>query len=419
MKLDLTINIIELICIIIILIGVLLFIYAQNRAKKNNNYPYKSSDSHNYAVLIPARYESKVIEGLLKSILEQSMKINMEDVYVVVEDINDPTVEICKKYKCSFFVRKHLELKKKGYALDEVIKDILSKNKKYDAYFIFDADNVLDKDYFLNMTKTFDQGYDIGIGYRNCKNGNLSMIAACSALTFSMVNTLSNESKKQRTNTMTISGTGFYIRGEFIDLWGGYPFNTLTEDYELSLYANLHALTTDYNKEASFYDEQPTIYKQTVKQRIRWIRGYVDSRKKYIPLIREEAKKKTNNYGSNILEIVGVKPYVFIVIGIFIFLVYQLYMLISQVITKEISWLIPIRKTFDILVIAYFIMVIITAMMILLENKKLNLNRKMKIKVLFFNPLYLVTYVPCALMAVLKKEVTWDRIDHNSVKVDN
>ena len=59
--------------------------------------------------------------------------------------------------------RKNLNKKRKGFTLDDAIKEILKSNKKYDAYFIFDADNILDKNYIKEMTKSFDEGYDIEI----------------------------------------------------------------------------------------------------------------------------------------------------------------------------------------------------------------------------------------------------------------
>ena len=398
-------NIIDLVCLIPVLIGILMYISGQVRARKNNNKPEKKDTNHNYAILIPARDESKVIEGLLKSIKEQSMKINMNDVYVIVEDKNDKTVQIANSYNATIIVRKHLELKRKGYALDEAIKEIIANNKKYDAYFIFDADNILDKDYLKNMTETYDLGYDIGIGYRNCKNGNDNVIAASSALTFSMINTLSNEMKKLRTNTMTVSGTGFYIRGYLIDEFKSYPFHSLTEDYELSLYTNLNNLTTDYNKKAIFYDEQPTEYKQTVNQRIRWIKGYMEARKEYIPLIKKKMKndRKDNNYGSHLLEVIGVKPFIFVIVGLVLFFINQMYSLINQAMIGVSTWQIPVERIIDTFVILYFVMMIVTLMMIVLEKDKLNLDNKMKLKVIFFNPFYLVTYIPCAIKALLKK----------------
>ena len=66
------------------------------------------------------------------------------------------------------------------------------------------------------MIKTFKDGYDIGIGYRNTKNGNTNAIAASSSLIFSIINTVGNSRKTKKTMNSTISGTGFYINGKFI-----------------------------------------------------------------------------------------------------------------------------------------------------------------------------------------------------------
>ena len=41
-----------------------------------------------------------------------------------------------------------------------------------------------------------------------------------------------------------------------------------------------------------------------------------------------------------------------------------------------------------------------------------NLNKKMQIKALFFSPLFFLTYIPCAIKALLKKKVTWEKVPH-------
>ena len=87
----------------------------------------RKDENHDFCILIPARYESLVIEDLLKSIKNQTFKIDFKDVYVIVESINDETVDICKKYNATYFVREELEFKRKGYALDECVKYILNK----------------------------------------------------------------------------------------------------------------------------------------------------------------------------------------------------------------------------------------------------------------------------------------------------
>lgn len=356
----------------------------------NNNKPIKNNKKNKFAILIPARDESRVIEELLNSIINQTRKINTNDVYVIVEDKNDRTVQIVKNKNMNIIYRKDLTKRRKGYALDDAIKEIINSKKHYDAYFIFDADNVLDKDYIKNMEKVYNNGYDIGIGYRNTKNGNDSVVAAASSLTFSMINTLGNTHKSKYNNTLTISGTGFYIKGNIIEELKGYPFNSLTEDYELTLYATLHDLTTYYEKKAIFYDEQPTKYKVTINQRTRWIKGFFESRKKYIPLL---LKKKINkNFSSSFHQIMGVNPYILLICG-----------LLGIILTKNIF----------LISFVYILLVLITIIMVLKEKNSLNINKKMKLKVILYNPIFLSTYIICLFKAILNKDVKWVKIDHN------
>ena len=140
------------------------------------------------------------------------------------------------------------------------------------------------------MEKTYQEGYDIGSGYRNLKNGNDSIISACSGITFAFLNSNGNETKNKQSRNITLSGTGLYISGDLIKKWKSFPFHSLTEDYELTLYSIEHNLTSYYNKNACFYDEQPIKYKNTINQRPRWIKGYFNTRKEYIPRFRKKLK---------------------------------------------------------------------------------------------------------------------------------
>lgn len=396
----------------IIIFDIMLFIVTAFKSRSNHNYPIKESISNpKFAVLIPARDESKVIEGLIKSIKDQTFNINMNDVYVIVEDINDYTCDIVKKYGATTIVRKNLELRRKGYALDEAVKFILDSGKKYDAYFIFDADNVLDKDYFRNMNETFFNGYDIGIGYRNTKNGNDNVVAACSTLTFSMINTLGNLQKNKDSRNVTISGTGFYIKGSFIEKWKGYPFHTLTEDYELTLYSSLNEMTSFYNDKAMFYDEQPTSFKVSLDQRTRWIRGFLDARKIYVKKLYEAFKTNGKNSGSQFSNWIGVKPYILIAI----FLVLELFAkLVAGMYCLSVNQLLAYKffRQFLFLIFICYMVLLIATMIIIIIEKKIDLSMSSKIKAIFFNPIFLISYVYCAIMALTHKNLDWKKINH-------
>lgn len=384
------------VCFILITIGIIWLLIDYILSYFNSNVPKERNNKGKFAILIPARDESRVIEELLNSILNQTRKIDSDDVYVIVEEESDKTVELVKNKNMNIVFRHDLSKKRKGYALDDAIKEILEQKKHYDAYFIFDADNVLDKDYIKNMEKAYESGYDIGIGYRNTKNGNDSVIAAASSLTFSMINTLGNEHKTKCNNTLTISGTGFYIKGDIVEKLSGYPFNSLTEDYELTLYATLNDLTTTYVKNAIFFDEQPVKYNITINQRTRWIKGFFEARKKYIPLL---LKKEINkNFSSSFHQIMGVTPYILLIIGLLGILLINYF---------------NVKNTIILILFVYLIMVLITSIMVLKENTYLNINNKMKIKVILYNPIFLTTYIICLFKAILNKDVKWLKIEHS------
>lgn len=396
--------IIASIAVVLIVLGILALFINGLVLRLDHNPPLPKNKGTHFAFLIPARGEEKVIEGLIQSIKEQSVKVDPKDIYVIVPDEMDKAVPIIKKEKVTLVYRQDPTLARKGYALDDGIKYLLEKGKKYDAYFIFDADNVLDKDFVKEMTLSYQQGHDIGIGYRNCKNQNTSRIAACSSLTFSMINTLGNQKRKERTNNLTLSGTGFYIQGEIIEKWKGFPFHELTEDYELTLYAVLHGFTMDYNEKAIFYDEQPTKFKTTIPQRVRWIRGFFDSRKKYLSLLRKKMFKKGKNRGSLISYWLGVKPYIFLVVG-------SLLLLLSFLLAIPFD-LKFIKYFFIFLLLLYMIMALITLYMVQSERGKLNIKKKTLYQAVLLNPLYLLSYIPCAIKALFGKEVEWKKIEH-------
>lgn len=389
--------------LIFIISAFILLIYSYLVMPRCYLKPKKYNNKKRYCILIPARYESKVINNLLLSITKQTTKINPKDIYIIVESIKDKTVDIAKQYNMNIILRENLSLKRKGYALNDAVTYILKKQIRYDAYFIFDADNILDKDFIKNMEKSINEGYDIGIGYRNTKNSN-TLVSASSALTFSMINTMLNERKNKYHNNLTISGTGYYIKGSIIEEWNSFPFHSLTEDYELTLYAILHNLTTTYNKKAIFYDEQPDNFNVSLKQRTRWVKGYFEARKKYINKISKSETKNDPNFASKVNAFLGVTPYIYIIIGLLI-------ILFNILITKGITTFLCYLTIF--LLLIYTVLVLFTIIMLKKEKNSLNISKSMKIKVIFYNPIFMFSYIICLLRTIFIKDIKWDKIDHN------
>ena len=390
--------IISLMCI---LLGLILLIidafFLNDKEKKLISRKYK-----NFCILIPARDESMVINNLINSIKKQSIKVNLQDVYVIVENINDPTVDICKNNNVNYFVRKKLNLKSKGYALMEIIEDLYKRDKHYDLFFIFDADNILDKNYIFSMLEMYEMGYDVVTGYRKSSNINTNVISSSSALIFSLINDLLNENKVARNRSITISGTGYYISGDILDKFKSFPFHLMTEDYELSMYLAMNDYSTYYDKNAIFYDEQPTKLSVSIKQRIRWCYGYLLVRFKY----RKELKKHLSSKTS-IGEYIGIKPYVMLLFGVFFFYVY----LISNLFLNFDKYIKVIIFT---TLFIYTLLVLFTYILLLID-KKLGIKKSLKVKTLLFNPIYLITFLYCMIRALFGN-ISWERIEHTGIK---
>ena len=385
--------------ILIFLFGLFLLIIKSTQ-KRDINLSIKDNKETKFSILIPARYESKVIENLLISLNKQTVKVNPKDVFVIIESLEDKTYEIVKKYHMNIILRKKLDLKRKGYALEEAFNYLKEKNKIYDLYFIFDADNILDKNFIKEMLITYKSGYDIACGYRVIKNKKLNIYSISSILTFSLLNNISNKNKIKKNLNVILSGTGFYFSKEVIK--DGYNFHSLTEDYELSLYSILNNYSSTYNNKAIYYDEQPEDYKTTVNQRIRWIKGYLEARKKYMKSFKNNLFVKHFNKASIIYEYIGMKPYIFMLFSILYFVIYNI---------------IKFKFFYILFVIMfiYFILMIITIVLLKKEKFNFKLNFKEKILVIFYNPFFILSYILCFFKAICTKNVEWKRIDHNNI----
>ena len=366
------------------IIGILLIILylLPNDNKRKLNKKEKS----NYAILIPARNEERVIAGLMESLKKQSKKVDFNDVYVMVSDKNDLAIPILKQYNCNIVTRINPNLKRKGYALDELIKSI---KKEYDLYFIFDADNILDKDFIKNMVEEYKCGYDIVTSKRLNKNPSDSVTSYCSGLLFTLLNTI-NKGKANNNENVILSGTGFFVSGEIIKKLKGYPFNTLTEDYELTLYSIINEYNSSYCDKTIFYDEQPIDLNVSIKQRTRWVKGYFENRQKYNKELVEQYKK-TRKF-SILKEIIGIK-------GIIVLL---LWAFISVLLNFSLARIIYI------LLFLYLTLFLVTLFLISCDDSKV--DKSLKLRALFFNPIFLLSYVVCLFKSF--GNVSWDVIKH-------
>jgi len=232
--------------------------------------------NHRYAVVISARNERNVIGNLIDSIHNQSYPRELVDIFVIADNCTDDTAEIARDAGAIVYERFNTELIGKGYALNWFFH-ILEKDcayDRYEAFMIFDADNVLDTHFISEMNKAFDAGYRILTSYRNSKNYGENWITAGYSLWFLREARFLNNARMQLKTSCAISGTGFLISSEILRKAGGWVHHLLTEDIEFTVSSILDGEKIGYCAGAMLYDEQPNTFRQSYLQRLRWAKGF-------------------------------------------------------------------------------------------------------------------------------------------------
>lgn len=238
---------------------------------------------HRFAVLIAARNEQAVLGQLLKSLAAQRYPRERFTVCVVADNCTDATAAVALVHGARVFTRQDAHRVGKGYALDFLLHRLweTAGNDAYDAYLVLDADNLLEPDYLQQMDKTLSQGYDVVTGYRNSKNYGDNWISAGYALWFLRDSRQLNGARARLEIGCVVSGTGFAFTHVVAQRQGGWPFHTLTEDTEFTAAHLCAGDRIGYCPQAVLYDEQPVRISQSMRQRMRWAKGYFQVLRRY------------------------------------------------------------------------------------------------------------------------------------------
>ncbi len=228
---------------------------------------------HRYAIVIAARNEQAVIGHLLDSIAAQDYPAELLTAFVVADNCTDQTAAIARQHGAICYERFNELDCTKGYALRYLFEMIERDygRESFDGYFIFDADNLLTRDYISRMNDAFDAGERVVVSYRNTKNLGDGWISASYALHWVRTCRLEHCARSFFGISARIQGTGVLFDKSFVA--NGWNYTSLTEDRAFSSDVVAEGVTIAYQHDAQFFDEQPTSIFIAMRQRLRWAKG--------------------------------------------------------------------------------------------------------------------------------------------------
>lgn len=225
------------------------------RPRNPKSYPLVS-------ILIPAYNSEKTIEATLKSV--QELDYPRKEI-IVVNDSQDNTEKICKK-----FGAKYIQNKKrlgKALALNTAVK-----YAKGDILFFLDADTTAEKDSLKKIIPWFSKKEIAAVSPKFVVANKNNFLTKMIYLENSFISSLF-KTHMFFGSLIAFRGCGVAIRKSVFQAAGGWP-QTLIEDNDFAgtLFKMGHKI--QYDPEAIVRTKEPETKEALKKQRMRWGKGF-------------------------------------------------------------------------------------------------------------------------------------------------
>ena len=363
--------------------------------------PLKEDKQHRFMTIIPAHNEEKVVVNLVESLKKLDYPKDLYDIYVIADNCTDKTAEVAKKAGAIVYERFDEAHKTKGHALQWFLAQKIEEDAPYDAFCIFDADNIVDENFLKVMNKKLCQGEEVVQGYKDIKNPSDSWVSAGYAIFYWTMHRFYHLARYNIGLSPLMNGTGFMVKFDVIKPQG-WNTKTLTEDIEFSLKRIIEGKKLGWARDAIVYDEQPVGFKQSWTQRSRWTVGHMQCLKEYTkPLAEAVVKNKTVMNFDGLLYMLGTTPMliltlVLVIVNIVLFATGAMTGL--DFIIQMLKYIIP-----TLLVLPFMGLVVLY-----LEKKPI----KPMIKGLLTYPIFMGSWLLINIKCLFKRDTEWKKIDH-------
>lgn len=375
------------------------------------------SPQKSFALIVAAHNEESVIRDIIGSLNQLNYPKELFDVFVIADNCTDKTANISRQAGANVFERDNKEKRGKGFALGWMFDKMSQMEKKYDAVAIFDADNLVSKNFLLEMNRELLKGYKVVQGYLDSKNPFDTWITASYSVGFWTSNRMLQVSRHNLKLSNQLGGTGFCIETNILNELG-WGATCLTEDLEFTCKLVLNGYKVGWAHEAVVYDEKPLTMSQSWAQRKRWMQGFSDVSSRYFFKLMKRAFTKFDFVAFD-CAIYSIQPIMYVLVGISTVISCVSYIKRAPEIVTGVMNAVQ-GTSFSLLLAGASVIsvaLIIYTPLILFLDKKLTLKSLLSLIVL---PIFTITWFPISIQGMFNKNnVEWSHTKHTrSIKID-
>ncbi|WP_315118052.1 glycosyltransferase family 2 protein [uncultured Clostridium sp.] len=382
--------------------------FGLRRRKDEEEIPPKKS----FALIIAAHNEEIVIGNTVQSLLDIDYPRELYDIYVIADNCTDRTAHRAREKGALVYERHNIKKVGKGYALEWMFDKLFKMDKKYDAVAIFDADNLVHKNFLREVNKKMCKNYKVVQGYLDSKNPVDTWITGSYSIAFWTSNRMFQLSRSNLGLSNQLGGTGFCIDIDILKELG-WGATCLTEDLEFTCKLVLNGYKVGWAHDAIIYDEKPLTLKHSWSQRRRWMQGFADVSHRYFFKLMKRAVTKFD-FKALDCALYTIQPIVIILTG------FSMAASIFNYLVKAYNIMINFNTHINIYSMNFKLVallgILVSIVQFIYTPFILLLDKKLSPKIFWYYliyPIYTITWLPISIQGILRKnDKVWSHTPH-------
>ncbi|MFX0032750.1 MAG: glycosyltransferase [Candidatus Hodarchaeota archaeon] len=321
---------------LIMLLGLLVYYGIHFIASFGRGYKTKTPYYPNISIMIASKNERILLERTLNSIVNSNYPKEKIQIVVITSGSTDDTSDFCR-----FFAKKH-----SSFDIEVLSEYIAKKGKppalnyglkyvKHDITLLYDSGCILEPDTLKDLISPFhNDKTNAVIGPVLVKNWKENKLTRGILLDYAMVSGggILFEIKNRLGSSAYSFGRNFAVRTKYLQKYGGFNEDSMTEDLYLSVLLNLDGVKILFSPKAKIYEYVPSTWKILTPQRTRWLAGYIFDMPQLMAMKSEHKNGKSLIIARNMtMMLIGnIDTWIPIVIGFMVlfFLIGEFYLLI-------------------------------------------------------------------------------------------